>query len=804
MKNLFLSVFFAFAVSVMGYAQAVLPTSWNFDDATPTGWTESLGGSNTRYTNGMVGQACRLDQTNDYVQIYFAEEAGALSYNIKGQNQGGAWEGTFTIEESVDGSAFTPLFTFSGAALPTAAFTAFNHTPNAASRYLRFYFTTKVSGHNVALDEVSLGLPTASSAQEINITDGTNSIPNNFTYVMGNNAQQNFIIENLGLANDLNVTAITLGGVNASEFTLLGSPVVIAAGGSNAITLDFNPIGSGSRFCTITVESDDTSEGTYSFDVYAIAGDYATEPTAAAQTIAFSNVSSWDYNVTVNAAGNDAEKFIVLRKQGSAVTEAPMDGYTYVVGEMIGDAQVVYVGEQGTAHNARYIGASTTYHYAAFAFNGPPAFENYLTSSPTVNSVTTNAPDFAGYYAGVDVNSAAFVGQLTAALNPANFFQIFYSNYTSTLINNFYVQDAAIEGESLNMVECQYSMDPQYYPGGFQWWNGQTTAELSREHSYPQSWMPTYFDAGFDDSDEVSDLHNLFPVNQEECNAVRSNYPYGEVVNPTSTYLETALGTNALNQTVYEPREEFKGNAARGIMYQAAKHHTSSSDFSLPEQISIIIPYGQNEYLLKQWHFNDAPDNLEIARNEYIETEQHNRNPFIDDPTYACYVRFQNMTKWAPLWSTNANVLTCTDQGLSYQWYMNGVAIEGATTSTYEITQTADYSVEVQQFEQCPVISSPQVTVNYVAVEELPYTVSGVSIYPNPSAGDYILEAYAQTSQQAILRTVDATGRVVTEQTINLNAGQNRLAIQNNLSAGYYQVQLIAGAAITRQGLIIK
>ncbi|MEN9524250.1 MAG: hypothetical protein RL536_319, partial [Candidatus Parcubacteria bacterium] len=79
MKNLFLSVFFAFAVSVMGYAQAVLPTSWNFDDATPTGWTESLGGSNTRYTNGMVGQACRLDQTNDYVQIYFAEEAGALS-----------------------------------------------------------------------------------------------------------------------------------------------------------------------------------------------------------------------------------------------------------------------------------------------------------------------------------------------------------------------------------------------------------------------------------------------------------------------------------------------------------------------------------------------------------------------------------------------------------------------------------------------------------------------------------------------------------------------------------------------------
>ena len=372
------------------------------------------------------------------------------------------------------------------------------------------------------------------------------------------------------------------------------------------------------------------------------------------------------------------------------------------------------------------------------------------------------------------------------------------------MIDKFYVQDASIDGQSVNMVECQYSLDPYYYPGGFQWWNGQTDAELSREHSYPQSWMPTYFDAGFDDSDEVSDLHNLFPVNQEECNAVRSNYPYGEVVNVSSTYFETAYGTNALNQTVYEPRDEFKGNAARGIMYQATKHFATGQDFSLPEQISIIVPYGQNEYLLKQWHFADAPDNLEQARNEYIETEQNNRNPYIDDPTYACYVRFQNMTKWAPLWSVNGNTLTCTDQGLSYQWFMNGEAIDGATSATFEIDETASYSVAVQQFEQCPVISSPEVNVNYVAVEELPYAVTGVSIYPNPSTGAYTLDAFAQTNQQAILRTVDTAGRIVAEQTVNLNAGQNQIAVNSNLSAGYYQVQLIAGATVTRQGLIIK
>jgi hypothetical protein len=353
-------------------------------------------------------------------------------------------------------------------------------------------------------------------------------------------------------------------------------------------------------------------------------------------------------------------------------------------------------------------------------------------------------------------------------------------------------------------VECQYSLDPYYYPSGFQYWNGQTTAELSREHSFPQSWMPTYFEAGFDDSDEVSDLHNLFPVNQEECNAVRSNYPYGEVVNASSTYLETQYGANNLNQTVYEPRDAFKGNAARGIMYQATKHFTSTENFSLPEQISIIIPYGQNEYLLKQWHFNDAPDNLEIARNEYIETEQGNRNPYIDEPSYACHVRLQNMTKWAPLWSVNGNTLTCTDQALNYQWYMDGEMIEGATTSTLEINSTASYSVAVQQFTQCPVISSPEVEVSYVSVDELPYAVTGVQVYPNPSAGEFTLQANSALTQQATVRTVDAAGRIVSTQNIQLQQGTNQIPMALELGAGYYQVQLIAGSSVFHQGLIIK
>ena len=48
--------------------------------------------------------------------------------------------------------------------------------------------------------------------------------------------------------------------------------------------------------------------------------------------------------------------------------------------------------------------------------------------------------------------------------------------------------------------------------------------------------------------------------------------------------------------------------------------------------------------ILKDWHFQDPPDNWEIARNDYVESLQNNRNPFIDSIDYVCYIDFSNMT----------------------------------------------------------------------------------------------------------------------------------------------------------------
>jgi hypothetical protein len=604
------------------------------------------------------------------------------------------------------------------------------------------------------------------------------------------------------LENDLTINSYSISGPNAADFSIAETGTVVPASGTSNFTLNFAGTGSGSRFCTVAIDNDDASENPYLINIYAIAGDGATEPVDQAAAITFSGVQSWDYNVTFTAGATAADGYVVVRSTGASLSATPQDNETYVRGEWIGNGQVVYVGPPAT-FNARYVEADTDYTYTVFAFNGPANYENYKQDSPTVASVSSSAPNAGSYYNGLSTASANFVPELSAKLFPTDYFQVFYSNYISTLINEFYVRDTtSADNVSASFIECEYSGFDWVYPSTFQFWSGSGDG-LSREHCYPQSWMPTFLDAGFDDSDEVSDLHNLMPVKQEDCNAVRSNYPYGEVVTPTSTYLGTRFGANQFNQTVYEPRDEFKGDAARAMMYHAAKNFTSAEDFSLPEQVSLVIPYGQNETVLKTWHFNDLPDNFERARNEYIETRQNNRNAFIDSVHYACYVRLSNMTKWQPIALYNGTQLTSVDQGLSYQWFVNGELIEGATEATYTPTQNGAYTVSMQQFEQCPAFTSVVADVTNVGVEELEGSLT-MTAFPNPNNGQFQLNVNVLNATQVLVQITDLSGRVIAKEYMKLNAGQSTLPMPELRDAGIYMVEVTSQYGVESTRIVVE
>jgi hypothetical protein len=137
---------------------------------------------------------------------------------------------------------------------------------------------------------------------------------------------------------------------------------------------------------------------------------------------------------------------------------------------------------------------------------------------------------------------------------------------------------------------------------------------------------------------EYADQHNLYPANLPNANSPRSNLPLEDITGDVVfNYLEGSVGYNANNQLVYEPRASHKGNAARAIFYMATCYTGYGGN-------NWAVPTNQNAASLVNWHFNDLPDNYEIARHEYIFNLQGNRNPYIDSVNFACYIDFSNMS----------------------------------------------------------------------------------------------------------------------------------------------------------------
>ena len=180
----------------------------------------------------------------------------------------------------------------------------------------------------------------------------------------------------------------------------------------------------------------------------------------------------------------------------------------------------------------------------------------------------------------------------------------------------------------------------------------------NREHSIPKSWY------GGTTSGPGCDIFHLVPTDGK-VNGIRSNYPFGEVSsadynkhgNKKGTAKSiTIIGGNTIagntgatisaSGTVFEPRDEYKGDFARGYMGALLKwagdkaftdgegSKTFTTNFSTGS-------FGLTKYgvaLLMKWHRQDPVSQKEVDRNNGIQQTQGNRNPFIDYPYLAEYI----------------------------------------------------------------------------------------------------------------------------------------------------------------------
>jgi endonuclease I len=175
------------------------------------------------------------------------------------------------------------------------------------------------------------------------------------------------------------------------------------------------------------------------------------------------------------------------------------------------------------------------------------------------------------------------------------------------------------------------TLDPNQDPSVSAYQSG---AGINAEHVYPQS-------KGAGNEPMRSDLHNIYPA-KVNVNSSRGNCPFDDIddFDTDKWFFEATSSTSIPSSNIdaysekddggceFEPREAKKGDIARAVFYFYAIYQTQANNAD-PNFFDI-----QKNKLL-EWHYQDLPDSIEIARNQAIASHQGNLNPFTVDTSLA-------------------------------------------------------------------------------------------------------------------------------------------------------------------------
>ena len=161
---------------------------------------------------------------------------------------------------------------------------------------------------------------------------------------------------------------------------------------------------------------------------------------------------------------------------------------------------------------------------------------------------------------------------------------------------------------------------------------------------------------------------------------------------------------------------------------------------------------------------------------------------------YSEIVAVLNPPLSTPTISQNGNQLSTTNNPLySYQWYLNGNAINGANSPTINIIQAGDYIVEIH-YNGCDISSA-----NFSVVTGINEQIHNILVHPNP------LKDICEISSDLLIESIailDVSGKLLYEFS-EVNTFKYSIDL-SKLSTGIYFTKVISANATTEHKLIIQ
>ena len=323
-----------------------------------------------------------------------------------------------------------------------------------------------------------------------------------------------------------------------------------------------------------------------------------------------------------------------------------------------------------------------------------------------------------------------------------------YGSGASSTWGVFFYSDRNDEGYMMDMYcdDWSYVSNP-----------GDVASGCNIEHSFAKSWW------GGNKNDAYKDCYHLNPSNST-ANSARSNYPLGVPETDIKTSGSLKVGkihhpTLNVDFSVFEPKDEYKGDFARAYFYMATCYgHWSNgeiddvlshyngwrvdnaqvgSKYAMQNDNYLEFQPWEQEILI-QWHRQDPVSEKEIKRMDAVSNFQHNRNPFIDYPYLAEFIWGEKAGEALDMSKLVASSDATFVPGVSNGWNgEGGSTVDPVDPPTVDPVDPQDGTITVAQaLEIGAALANGAKTTEEYVIEGY---VSNINTFYNPDYGNETL-----------------------------------------------------------------
>ncbi|MCW3083574.1 MAG: hypothetical protein JWP12_940 [Bacteroidetes bacterium] len=154
-----------------------------------------------------------------------------------------------------------------------------------------------------------------------------------------------------------------------------------------------------------------------------------------------------------------------------------------------------------------------------------------------------------------------------------------------------------------------------------------------------------------------------------------------------------------------------------------------------------------------------------------------------------------------PVFTKQNDTLVCSTPASGYQWYVDGVAITGATSNTYIYTANGNYYVRVYNAQGCSTAST-SLGIFDIGIDEISASAS-LSVYPNPATDDVTLEINLAKASDVKINLMSIAGQLIYTDELSQFMGTYKKQLNLKEQAkGIYYLQVITNDGVLNKKVV--